>query len=162
MTYEMCFFKNGTEGSAMLRSIMDMFNKVDQTRSPDSYEPVYTTGTPPRLTRTEEMQRQLILADGINKDEAWDILQTSDFERPITSTSQFIRLILAHVSVYEEEVRRITHVRVGGRGQTIRKLLYNQTDPTRMQYFLINTRMRATITPPVSYTHLTLPTKRIV
>ena len=147
MTYEMCFFKKSTEGSAVLRSIMDMFNKVDANRDSDCYGPVYTTGDPPALTRAEEMMRKRILVEGINKEEAAELLKATDFNSPMTSTAQFIKLLMAHVSVYDEEVKRISHVRVGGKGQSIRKLIYNMTDPTRMQYLFNNTRMRASILP---------------
>jgi hypothetical protein len=149
MTYEQCYYKTKSEGSKTLRAIMDKFNKVIPNCPATTYGPIYTGLTPPELTNNEETMRRLIFSGvGIDKELAVCQLKETDYNVPMTTTSDFISLILAFVSVFKEEVKRISHVKgFGGAGQSIRKLLYNLTKPSRTQWLLNNTRLRAMVKP---------------
>ena len=87
--------------------------------------------------------REKILEGGMGLLRAQQVLADMDPNAPMSSTAEFIQLILAHVTVYDDEVNIKTHVN----GQTQRKLLWNETSPDRIEWSLNNTRLRASVDP---------------
>ena len=85
--------------------------------------------------------REKILDGGMGIFHAKQILDEIDPNEPMSSTAEFIQLILAHVTVFSDEVDVKTHVA----GQSARKLLWNETAPDRMEWLFNNTRLRACV-----------------
>ena len=97
----------------------------------------------PELSQQESDMRDKILTGGMGLLRAHEILDKMDPHSPMSSTAEFIQLILAHVTVFSDEVDIKTHVA----GQTCRKLLWNETSSDRMEWLFNNTRLRASADP---------------
>ncbi len=134
--YEQCFFNKRTPGSRQLRTLMIKFSS--NAVAPYAWGASFTGTSPPTPSQHELKLRQCILDLSMSASRAAVVLQQINTESPWDSTVQFVEAIAALSTVHKDEMTRKSHVQ----GQSIRKLLWNMTSPSRLQWLFNNQRLR--------------------
>ena len=143
INYEYAHFRKKTIGSRTLRVLMAKFTKVNPAFTVGKWGPPFCGVSAPHMTATEERLREQILTHKMSKSVATQVLRNIDGESPWATTLHFIEALAALSAVYSDELKRRTHAN----GVQLRKLLYNATSPSRMQWYFNNLRHRHSLDP---------------
>ena len=139
MVYEQAHWHKKTNGSQLLRVIMNKFSKHDSTKELDDWGPFFNGIDVPSETKEETRCIEQMKAGDISKAMAKRIVNKIDPEKPWMARIDFIEAISATIALYADEVKQRTPT-----GKTLRHHLVNIALPTRIEWLLNDTRFRHT------------------
>ena len=144
MTYEQCHFHKRTDGSRALRVLFGKFSRDSSELDDQAWGPIYTGETHEHKSMAlEDKARQQVLLGNMTPAVAQRVLQNVDPDTPWADTLEFVRAMAAFTSIFKGELNRRTHQA----GVTLRKLLYNCTCPSRMQWYFNHLRRLHLVEP---------------
>ena len=123
--------KKATPGVRLLRCIMNKFNKIDPSKTSDWWGKPYCGGDVDVMTAEEAFMYAHIEHDTLSIIQAKRIEDNLSPEIPFAKVVDFLAALASLTVLYWEEVKRQTHVRIGGKGVTLAKVLSNAGSPER-------------------------------
>ena len=141
MFYVVSHYRKRTDGSRMLLRIQNKFNKVDNTKSVDDWNPYYDGTSITDHTPAELVFRNHILNSSMRLNLAQARLQAIDFNVPYYSSEAWVGDLAALCAVYAGEVCRKTTQQ----GKVLRTVIWCATAEDKIGYYFNNIRCRHSI-----------------
>ena len=140
MIYQQNMNNKKTEGSRWLAVLMDKFRKRDTVRSAASWGPFYCGEPLPSSSADVKAMRQRLEWPDMSSAQAYQVLEVIDADQPWLTEIEFLEAILAHLSIFWEEVQKVSYS-----GVTLHRLILNVASQSKVQWLLNDTRYRHSV-----------------